>query len=203
MLFPVKVREPGEGETPKRSRQDNRAPHPSPLQGGRGRKATLHCFPSPGRLERNAMFSCFQLTSPHQQPSAFLRPGVKTATGGELGRANSGGGWAWGEKVTPPQDPHTHPRTPPARLSGLGADPWALSEGRGGGPPHIPRESWGRPRRPLGRKLANKGAGHRPVTLGPYSCFPHFPPNPPKSGSTHSREAHSPAPPGPTPHELL
>lgn len=32
------------------------------------------------------MFSCFQLTSPHQQPSAFLRPGVKTATGG-------GGGW--------------------------------------------------------------------------------------------------------------
>lgn len=56
-------------------------PPTSPLQGGRGRKAAPHCFPGPGRLERNAMFSCFQLTSPHQQPSAFLRPGVKTATG--------------------------------------------------------------------------------------------------------------------------
>lgn len=152
------------------------------------------------------MFSCFQLTSPHQQPSAFLRPGVKTATGrgrgGGLGRANSGGGWAWGEKVTPPRTLTHTPGPLQPGSQGLALTP-GPSEGRGGRPPHIPRESWGRPRRPLGRKLANKGAGHRPVTLGPYSCFPHFPSNPPKSGSTHSREAHSPAPPAPTPQELL
>ena len=126
------------------------------------------------------MFSCFQLTSPHQQPSAFLRPGVKTATG-RAGEGDSGCGWAWGGKVTP------HPRTltqTPGPLQpgsqGLALTPGPFQRGEGGRPPHIPRESWGRPGRLLGRKLANKGAGHRPVTLGPYSCFPHFPPNPPK-----------------------
>ena len=153
LLFPVKVRESGEGETPKRSRQDNHAPHPSPLQGGRGRKATLHCFPSPGRLERNAMFSCFQLTSPHQQPSAFLRPGVKTATG-RAGEGDSGCGWAWGGKVTP------HPRTltqTPGPLQpgsqGLALTPGPFQRGEGGRPPPHPQGKLGKAREASGKEV--------------------------------------------------
>lgn len=53
-------REGAWGGRPKGAGQDHRSPHPLPCC-GTGRKAAL---PSPGQLERNATFSCFQLTSP-------------------------------------------------------------------------------------------------------------------------------------------
>ena len=70
-------REGAWGARPKGAGQDHRSPHPLPCC-GTGRKAAL---PSQGQLERNAAFSSFQLPFPHQQPSAFLRPGVRMTTG--------------------------------------------------------------------------------------------------------------------------
>ena len=115
------------------------------------------------------MFSCFQLTAPPppQQPSAFLRPGVKTATG------ESWEGWlephwwlAPGLKGSPqePGEPHPPSQGPPTRPQGLALTPFHNSR-VGEKTPH-PREGWGRPQRPLGRKSAGRGAEYRPVPLG-------------------------------------
>lgn len=131
------------------------------------------------------MFSCL-IHFPPQQPSAFLRPGVKTATG-RAGEGDSGCGWAWGGEGDPPPQDLTHtPGPPPSGSQGLGADPLGPFKGEEENPPTSPGKTQGRPRGLWEGKLANKGAGHRPVTLGLAPALPHFL-QPPKSGSTHSR----------------
>lgn len=68
------------------------------------------------------MFSCFQLTTPPQQPSAFLRPGVKTATGESWESWRELHWWLGlklkGSPQEPGEPPHPHPRT---LLPGLSA----------------------------------------------------------------------------------
>ena len=126
------------GEGPPGTRATQPCP-PAVSPAGRQREkgSPPHRFPGLGRLERNAMSSCFQLTSPHQQPSTFLRPGVKTATG-------EGWGGAWRElrwwqalelKGGPqePGGPSLRPQDPTRQAPGLGTDPSALSQPLGGG----------------------------------------------------------------------
>lgn len=129
LLSPLGVREPGGRKTPETKA---RSPGPPPLspEGRERRKAAPHCFPSPGRLEWNAMFSCFQLTSPHHQPSAFLRPGVKAASGESWGAGRDpDGSWTWAKRQPPGNwgAPST-PQDPSCQAPGLGTNPLAISQ---------------------------------------------------------------------------
>lgn len=169
------VRVPGGGKAQRRPGRERHAPHPSPLQGGRGKKAAPRLLSKPRPAGKECHVFLFPINFPHQQPSAFLRPGVKAATG------ESWEGWqglcGWLDLDNPT---HTA-RIPPTRPQGLALPPWPCHshlEGRRGRRPHIPRERWAKPHRPLGRKSAERGAGHRSVPLGPYSCSPHPPKNP-------------------------
>lgn len=122
------------GEDPKETRARELCPLPLSPAGRTGKKAAPHCFPSPSPLERNAMFSCFQLTPPPpQQPSAFLRPGVKTATGESWESWRELHWWLGLGLKGSPQEPGEPPPTPTLgpsyQASVLGADPFHSSWG--------------------------------------------------------------------------
>lgn len=158
------------GEDPKETRARELCP-PLLSPAGRDRekgRPSLLSKPRPAGKECHVfLFPINCPPPPPQQPSAFLRPGVKTATG------ESWEGWlephwwlAPGLKGSPqePGEPHPPAQGPPTRPQGLALTPFHNSR-LGEKTPH-PREGWGRPQRPLGRKSAGRGAEHRPVPLG-------------------------------------
>lgn len=125
------------------------------------------------------MFSCFQLTPP---PAVLCILGTRSQ-GSHQGE--------WGRLVGAPL-------VVGPGASGLDADPLALPRpfgGRRGRRPHIPREGWGRPQRPLGRKSGEREVARRPVPLGPTHVPPRTPPkNNPflLSGNILLRDLHHP-----------
>lgn len=121
-LFPRSRCLPGEG--PKRDQSKITMP-PTPLPAGRGReKGSPSLLSKPRPAGKECHVFLFPINSPphhHQQPSAFLRPRVKTATGESWESWRELHWWlGLGLKGSPPEpeEPHPHPRT---FLPGLGA----------------------------------------------------------------------------------
>lgn len=157
---------------PQRNQGQTTTPPALSPAGQEGRTATPRGSPSPGWLERNAMLPCFQLTSP-PAASAFLRPGVKTATGRHR---ESWEGWRELLLVAGPGEPSPHLEdipppsslpAPPSPSQGLALTSWPLHrllELRKGRGPHIPREC---PRGLWEGSQPGRGQGiDRPVPLG-------------------------------------
>lgn len=99
-----------------------------------------------------------------------------------------------------PGEPSPHPgdtlppqlSTPPSPPQGLALTSWRLQT-LGAEKEKTPHPQ-GMPQRPLGRKSAGRGARHRPVLLGPYSCFPLQGNRFLLSGNTQPRGADRPPP---------